>query len=115
MSTDTITKPGSSTAFPAKDVEATLRVELLGVVAGTAAMDGITLPSDTKARSAFAIQIDSLDVVDVLVAVEKIVGFELKDHIVKAGGYGSVDAALAHVVPRIELAWQKNGKKGSKK
>jgi hypothetical protein len=55
---------------------------------------------------------DSLSVVATLVAVEAVVGFELKESIVRTGGYASVQAALDHLVPRIQIAWdRKKGKK----
>jgi hypothetical protein len=56
--------------------------------------------------------VDSLVVVSILCMVEPIVGFELPDGVVRAGGYSSVESALAHLLPRIEAQWIK--KKGGK-
>jgi hypothetical protein len=53
-------------------------------------------------------------VVDLLCGLDPIVGFPLKDSLVKAGGYKSVNQAVEHLMPRIEKAWLKNGS-GSKK
>lgn len=114
MSVEAIVSPGSNTAFPAAAVEAKLRAALIDVVDGTAGMAGVTLPSDTAAKCKVVIQIDSLDVVDVLCGVEEIVGHELKDSIVRAGGYKSIDEALGHVMPRLEKSWKKHQAKGSK-
>lgn len=114
--TDTLVKAGTTTiSFPLAAVEAKLREELLGVAESAATMHSITLPSDPVAQGAAAIQLDSLAVVDVLLPVEAIVGCTLKDHIVKAGGYASINAAIEHLTPRIKSAWEKHAAKGSKK
>jgi hypothetical protein len=117
MAVSTIAKPsgGSVAAFPAASVEARLRADLLKSAGADAAVKGLTFPSGAAAQSAASIQIDSLVVVSLLCAVEPILGFELKDSVVKAGGYGSVNEAIEHVMPRIEKAWQKNAGKGGKK
>lgn len=116
MSTGTITAPPGAitTAFPTAAVEAQLRSSLVDVVDGTAAISGVALPADAVGKCAASVQIDSLDVVDILCGVEGIVGFELKDSIVKAGGYKSINEAIGHVLPRIQSAWQKQQGKGSK-
>jgi len=113
---DTLVKTGTTTVgFPLAAVEAKLRQELFGVAQSAAEMHSITLPSDPTAQSAAAIQLDSLAVVDVLLSVEDIIGCTLKDHIVKAGGYSSVNSAIEHLTPRIKSAWEKHAAKGSKK
>jgi hypothetical protein len=56
--------------------------------------------------------VDSLVVVSILCAVEPIVGFELPESVVRAGGYTSVDSALGQLLPRLEKEWMK--KKGAK-
>jgi hypothetical protein len=115
MSTDTLVKSGSSRSFPAAQLEATLRQELLNIAISTAAMQAITLPPTTPAKYTAAIQLDSLDVVDALLSVEPLVGFKLKDHIVQAGGYASINAAMDHLMPRIKSAWERRASKGGKK
>jgi hypothetical protein len=112
---DTLVKTGTATSFPLAAVESKLREELLGVAESAATMHSITLPSDPVAQCAAAIQLDSLAVVDVLLSVEDIIGCTLKDHIVKAGGYSSINAAIDHLTPRIKAAWEKHAAKGSKK
>jgi hypothetical protein len=112
---DTLVKLGTATSFPLAAVESQLREELLGVAESAATMHSITLPSDPVAQCAAAIQLDSLAVVDVLLSVEDIIGCTLKDHIVKAGGYSSINAAIDHLTPRIKAAWEKHAAKGSKK
>ena len=50
-------------------------------------------------------------VVSILCAVEPIVGFELPESVVQAGGYTSVKSALGQLLPRLEKEWMK--KKGA--
>ena len=108
--TSTITK----TFFPKAAVEARLRALLLEAVTSTAQLKGIKLPSDVPGQSAAFIHLDSLDVVDLLCGVEGVAGFELKDSLVKTGGYRSVNDAAEHLMPRIEKAWLKNESSGKK-
>jgi hypothetical protein len=111
--TATLVKPAA--VFPAAAVEAKLREELLSVAESAAAMHSIALPPTPAAQCAAAIQLDSLAVVDVLLSIESIIGCTLKDHIVKAGGYSSVNAAIEHLTPRIQSAWGKHAAKGNKR
>ena len=46
-------------------------------------------------------------VVAILCAVEPIVGFELSESVVRAGGYTSIDNALGQLLPRLEKEWTK--------
>jgi hypothetical protein len=118
MSVDTISKPGSSStiaAFPKVEVEAKLKVALLAAAESDAALRGTALPTDAAGKASANVQLDSLDVVSLLCDVEPIVGFELEDSIVRAGGYSSVNQALGQLMPRIEKAWEKHGSKGPKK
>jgi hypothetical protein len=115
MEVGTKAAPGTTSVFPATTVEATLRAALLDLVKSTASLQGIALPPISAGQSAASVHLDSLDVVDLLCEVEPIVGFGLKDSIVKSGGYNSIDEAISHVMPRIESAWQKHASKGAKK
>jgi hypothetical protein len=112
----TITKPGMSVpAFAKADVEAKLMEALLGAVASEAALKGITLPGDTAGRATAAVRLDSLDVVSLLCEIEPILGFKLKDDLVRPGGYASINQAMHNLMPHIEKAWEKNASKGAKK
>lgn len=115
MLVDAIAKPGDTKAFPKAAVEAKLRDALLVSAKSDAALRGIQLPADPAGQAAASVHLDSLDVVSLLCDVEPIVGFELKESLVLAGGYGSVNEAMEHLMPRIEKTWEKNGKKGGKK
>lgn len=98
--------------FPRDDVIKALVAELLQVASAEAQVRGIQLPDDLPGRMAASVPIDSLSVVATLVAVEPVLEFELKDSLVRTGGYTSVQAAVDHVVPRIQAVWEK--KKGKK-
>lgn len=95
--------------FPLAAVEAKLRDELVEAVKIEASIRGMALPADIAKAS---VHVDSLVVVSILCAVEPIVGFELSESVVRAGGYTSVDSALGQLLPRLEKEWTK--KKGAK-
>jgi hypothetical protein len=99
--------------FPQDKVTATLLTELLHVAKAEAQVRGIALPPEAPKIMKAAVPMDSLSVVDTLCALEPIVGFELRDSIVRTGGYNSIEAAMEHLIPRIERAWVR--KKGPKK
>jgi hypothetical protein len=80
-----------------------------------AQLKGLALPADKPGKFAAGIHLDSLGVIDLLCGLEPVVGFELKDSLVKAGGYKSINDAVEHLMPRIEKAWSKNGSAGGKK
>jgi hypothetical protein len=116
MPVDTITKQdGSITAFPKAEVEAKLKGALLGAAQAEADLKGITLPSEVARQASASVRLDSLEVVSLLCEVEPVVGFQLKDSLVRAGGYSSVNQAMDHLMPRIERAWEKNASNGAKK
>lgn len=47
------------------------------------------------------VEMDSLSVVNVLVTIEKIVGFELPVTVIKRGGYHDQNEMISHMVPKI--------------
>lgn len=111
MATIAPTKP-VTVAFPKNDVIAALVAELIEVAKAEAQVRGIALPPDNAKIITAAVPMDSLSVVDTLCALEPVVGFELRESIVRTGGYSSIEAALDHLVPKIERVWVR--KKGSK-
>lgn len=115
MAVATITQPAGAVTFPAAAVEVKLRGALLESVKSTAALHGIALPTTTAGQYAASVHLDSLGVVDLLCDVEPIVGFPLKDSIVKSGGYHSINEAISHVMPRVNSAWQKHASQEDKK
>ncbi len=114
MAVATITTSGT-TPFPAANADAALRTALLESVKSTASIHGVSLPATTAGQCAASVHLNSLEVVSLLCSVEPVVGFELKDSIVKSGGYNSINEAIDHVMPRIKAAWQRAGNKGAKK
>jgi acyl carrier protein len=108
---ETITKPaGTGTAFPEVEVEAKLKEVLLEAAQSHAAMKGIALPADSAGQASAAVRLDSLDVVSLLCDIEPILDIELKDSLVRSGGYYSVNQAMDHLMPRIKKAWEKKQK-----
>ena len=103
----TIAKPKTSAAFPAAEVEARLRDELIAAAKVEADLHGTPWPREAAAQRAVSIRVDSLVVVGILCAVEPTLEFELPESVVHAGGYRSVDQAIGHLMPRIEQEWRK--------
>ena len=113
MATTTLAPPPVNIApFPLAAVEAKLRDELVEAVKIEASIRGMTLPAAPADIAKASVHVDSLVVVSILCAVEPIVGFELPESVVRAGGYTSVDSALGRLLPRLEKEWMK--KKGAK-
>jgi hypothetical protein len=112
MTSETITKPASTgVAFPKAEVQAKLGELLLAAAQSDAALKGIALPSNAAGQVSASVQLDSLEVVSLLCDIEPIVNFELKDSLVRSGGYSSIHQAIEHLMPRIDKAWQKHGTK----
>lgn len=98
--------------FPKAEVIAALTEELIQVAKSEAQVRGIPLPPDAPKIIKAAVPLDSLSVVDTLCAIEPKVGVQLRESIVQTGGYDSIEAAIEHLIPRIERAWLR--KKGPK-
>jgi hypothetical protein len=113
MATTTLAPPAVTIApFPSAAVEARLRDELVEAVKIEASIRGMALPAAPADIVKVSVRVDSLVVVSILCAVEPIVGFELPESVVRAGGYTSVESALGQLLPRLEKEWMK--KKGAK-
>ncbi|HXZ02060.1 MAG TPA: hypothetical protein VEI03_18855 [Stellaceae bacterium] len=110
----TTTAPPAPALAPslAAAIEACLRAELIEAIKVEASIKGVSLPAAPADIAKAAVSIDSLVVVSILCAVEPIVGFELPESVVRAGGYVSVESALGHLLPAIEKQWIK--RKGAK-
>src|SRR5205823_6790656 len=112
MDSTTLAPRAPTTAsFSASAVEADLRAELIEAVKVEASLRGIPLPAAPAQIAKAGVELDSLVVVAILCVLEPIVGFELPDSVVRAGGYASVQSALENLLPRIEKEWMK--RKGS--
>ena len=105
----TIAVPGAKTipAYPAADIAAALRHELLGAIRRRYRRKGLPLPQKDDEVIIMVIEIDSLTVVELLSSLDDILPFEVTESVVKAGGYQSIEAAVTHVTSRIESKWNK--------
>lgn len=112
--TDTVSSVLKPTVekFPKAEVGARLAAELIEAAKVEAEIREIDVPATPAGQRAMEIGIDSLVVVELLITVEPILGFELKDNVVREGGYASVNKAMEHLLPRIEKEWTK--RKGKK-
>lgn len=102
----------AAAVFPKANVVAALTAELIEIARSEAQVRGIALPPDAPEIITVPVPLDSLSVVDTLCAIEPLVGVQLRESIVQTGGYDSVEAALEHLIPRIERVWLR--KKGPK-
>ena len=110
VSLSTKTEQTSTHTFQAAAIEAALRDALISNVQDQATLYGVQLPDSLSDLSKQSVSIDSLIVVEILCAVEPLVGSELPQKLVKEGGYASVDQAVENLMPKIEKVWQKNQK-----
>lgn len=94
--------------FPLAAVQSCLLAELTLLTETEAQIRGLEVPKAPPALLKMAVPLDSLSVVDVLCAVEPVIGFELKDSLVRTGGYASIEAAMDHLIPRLENVWKKH-------
>ena len=93
--------------FPKCEVEAVLREELLDAAATAATLQGVELEGTPEQIAREPFQVDSLVAIAVLTAVEPMLGSELPQKVVRAGGYSSVDEAVKVLLPAIETYWKK--------
>ena len=94
--------------YPADAVAAVLRDELLRAVRARFRRKGQALPEGDDETAALAVEIDSLTVVELLSHLDDVLPFKVTECVVKAGGYGSISAAVKHVVGRVESKWNKH-------
>ncbi|OSI65612.1 hypothetical protein BSZ21_21090 [Bradyrhizobium canariense] len=115
----TDTSTGSSLAklapaYPAAGVASLMRDELLSAIRSTYRRKALPLPPDDASVIAKPIEIDSQLVVEVLHVLDDILPFKVTESVVKAGGYGSIDAAVKHVTSRVEKKWSDHHAAGAK-
>ncbi len=97
--------------FPKAKIEKRLTAALIEAAKVEADIREIDVPATPAGQRMMEITIDSLVVVELLITIEPILGFEFKGTIVREGGYNSVDKALKHLLPRIEKEWRKGPEK----
>ncbi len=105
---DTSTNPSPSkvgVVYPAAGVASLMRDELLRAIRSTYRRKGLALPVDDASVVAKPIEIDSQLVVETLQVLDDVLPFKVTESVVKAGGYDSIQAAVAHVTGRVEKKW----------
>jgi hypothetical protein len=103
----------TKTDFPAAAVEARLQEELIRVVKMQADLEGRTLPGSSAALLTAPSTLDSLVVVEVLCVLDELLGFEVPEDVVRAGGYETIAGAIGDLMPRIEKMWRKRNGGGA--
>jgi acyl carrier protein len=93
--------------FPGAAIEARLQEELIKTVKTQADLEGRTLPGNSAAMLTAPSTLDSLVVVEVLCVLDELLGFEVPENVVRAGGYATIAEAIGDLMPRIEKLWRK--------
>lgn len=94
--------------YPAAAIATVLREELLKAVRRRYRRKGTPLPKDDDAVAILTIELDSLTVVELLLSLDDILPFKVKECVVKAGGYDSITAAVKHITGRVGTLWNKH-------
>lgn len=94
--------------YPAADVAAVLRDELIRAVRAVARLKGFAVPKNDDDLLVAVIAIDSLTVVEILCSLDDILAFEVNECAVRAGGYNSIKEAIDDVIRRVEREWKKH-------
>ena len=98
--------------YPATAVAAVMQEELLRAVRSRFRRKGQPFLIADDEVVLLTIEIDSLTVVELLSNLDDILPFKVTESVVKAGGYGSIEAAVKHVASRIETKWNSYNKGG---
>jgi acyl carrier protein len=100
----TLLKSFQSAIFPTAEVEACIRGALTSQAAEQALLRPIRAQPTTPSRS-WEPEIDSLVAVEVICAVEELVGVELPGTFSPKGGYASVDACVNDLIAEAKAVW----------
>jgi acyl carrier protein len=98
----TTTSPISTAVFPAAAIEACIREELQR----QAESQAVLRPPKPAVGPKWEPEIDSLVVVEIICAVEDLIGAPLPDTFNPRGGYDSVEACVADVMTAANAVWQ---------
>ena len=98
----------SIAAYPAANVAAVLRDELLRAVRAGYRRKGRPLAKADADAVVLAVEIDSLAVVELLCSLDDVLPFKVTECAVKPGGYASIADAVKHVVGRVATQWNKH-------
>ena len=94
--------------FPTAEIIDVLLEEFVAAVMAEMEFLEVHLPEDPNDIARMAFDIDSLLAIEILLAVDDVIGVELPSSVVNAGGYESVDNAIATLLPKIEKQWNKH-------
>ena len=102
----TMLKESPSVVFPAAEVEACIRDSLADQAADQAILrlDRAAKATPVKARS-WEPEIDSLVVVELICAVEELLGIEIPATFSPKGGYDSAEACVNDLMSEAKAAW----------
>ena len=102
----TMLKESLSVVFPAAEVEACIRDALADEAADQAILrPGRAATATPVAPRPWEPEIDSLVVVEVICAVEELLGIEIPATFSPKGGYDSVEARINDLMPEVKAAW----------
>jgi hypothetical protein len=99
--------PGSTAAFPAAAIEACIREELQR----QADSQALLRPARPAGGPKWEPEVDSLVVVEIICAVEDLLGASMPDTFTPRGGYDSVEDCVADVMTAAGAVWQHLTKK----
>lgn len=94
--------------YPATELAAALQEELVRAVRRRYRRKGLSLPKDDKTLVIMSIELDSLTVVEMIAVLDDLLPFNVTESVVKAGGYGSIAAAVRHVIGRVQKKWDEH-------
>jgi acyl carrier protein len=102
----TLLKESRSATFPGAEVEACIREALADQAADQAVLrPGRATTATSVAPRPWEPEIDSLVVVEVICAVEELLGIEISATFSPKGGYDSVDACVDDLMSEAKTAW----------
>jgi acyl carrier protein len=100
----TLVKESRGTVFPAGEVEACIREALANQAADQAVLRSARHQQTSTSRS-WEPEIDSLVAVEVICAVEELLGINLPETFSPKGGYASVDACVDDLMAEAKAVW----------
>ena len=102
----TLLKESRSALFPSAEVETCIRDALADRAAEQAVLrPGRAMTATPVAPRSWEPEIDSLVVVEVICAVEELLGIELPATFSPKGGYDSAEACIKDLISQASAAW----------
>jgi acyl carrier protein len=102
----TALKQSQSAIFPAAEVEACIREALANQAADQAVLRP-GRPQQTGPLRSWEPEIDSLVAVEVICAVEELLGIELPGTFSPKGGYANADVCVNDLIAEAKVVWAK--------